>query len=163
VANWSVTTIKGYGKRSHQAVEAFKNGTIDFYHFNYQMRILDIETQEDSFIIEAEGRWSSPIKTIAEDIFAPFGLSGRLIDYESGSDFSTLVIVENGEIIEVKEDEYFSDFLIEEIGINYFVDYFDWIIDRDWENDKTVKEILAKFSKYGITKKELRKKYMEVA
>lgn len=163
MANWSVTTIKGYGERSHQAVEAFKNGTIDFYHFNYQMRILDIETQEDSFIIEAEGRWSSPIKTIAEDIFVPFGLSGRLIDYESGSDFSTLVIVENGEIVEVKEDEYFSDFLVEELGIEHFIDEFDWLIECDWEKDEEAKKALEKFAKYGITKEELRKRYMEIA
>lgn len=110
--------------------------------------------KNNSIIMDFESPWCGPhkwFKTICKE----HNLSGSYFDCEQGDNFAHKIEYQNGELELEEENKYFSELSIEHLGIDYFLEDFEFLLEDDSDLSEVDQSILNLFNKHGYTKQDL--------
>jgi hypothetical protein len=75
------------------------------------------------------------------------------VDYETGLEFINVIDFENGEVLSDDEDELFSELGVNVLGIDFFIELYEYIFD-EYETLEEAKEeygtIIEVFEDFGV-------------
>ena len=118
------------------------------------MEINNFKIEEDSILITGSGRWCSPsvfFKLITEK----YNLSMTYCDAEEGCNFCYVIEMENGEVKDEKENEYYSPDLVKYLMNGEIADFIDgngWYFN---ENIKKIDNIDNLLKTYGTSREAI--------